>query len=262
MKFWFWSMTILLSFKLNSQVIEPPPLSVEDDGQRAIVTRGARDLKIEQSSTNPEDGQLKLEPAQKIQDWTSPKKVHEAQLNEKQFIDTLNYFLGKRYLQIGFGFINSRYDKVYSTLDNGSEFMWFGFARDLTLNLQVGTLIQLISDKSPEKTPNNIRAVSANLFLDYHRPVYRDSIHGLAGLHLSIGDYSTRRLSTNAQGEMISTRLKSGVIIGLLPTLGGRFYFLNQFFALDLLAQYHHYFGKPQTYIGGFSYLTRVSFLF
>jgi hypothetical protein len=77
----------------------------------------------------------------------------------------------------------------------------------------------------------------------------------------SIGDYSIRRLSLNAQGEEVNTKIKSGTIFGVAPAFGVRIYLVDRN-SIDITGEYHHYFGKTQRYLGGFAFVPRFSFAF
>lgn len=228
--------------------------------------------------TNPIDGQLKLESAG-VQSVVVPvKKPDEIIIkdsdvaiktpDEQKNVDTIAvaYYDSTllKYLQFSFGYIGSRYDKVNSTLDNGSASTSFKFVADVTPLIQSGFAVEMLSDTSEQSVPNNIRVIQYRLFVDYHAPLMRGAtlkMDWVGGLSLSIGNYNIKRRFLNASGQDVSVNIKEGTIIGLIPAAGLRFYLVGHN-SFDLMVEYHQYFGNPQKYIGGVAFSPRINFVF
>ena len=255
-----------LSFAQEDIVIGAP-ISVEDDGTRQIVVRDSvkEESKVEpaegaivpaEAVINPADGQLKLEPVMKA----SEAPPVSAPVVEYAPVDTTPFF-GARYVQFGFGYLNSKWEKADPSLDNGSLLTSLRVAADKTKNLQLGFSMEIMSDTSDQTVPDNIRVLQYRLFADYHRSLYNERIHWLGSLSLSVGDYSIRRLTKNAAGEEVNTKLHSGTIFGLIPGLGVRFYLVDRS-SFDVMVEYHQYFSNPQRKISGLALAPRFSFEF
>lgn len=229
---------------------------------------------IKPQATNPADGQLKLDsaPAGATSAPVAAKDgglklddSKQAPVYENDVIAIAIYDATlRRYLQFSFGYLNSNYEKFHKSLDNGSMLTSFRFVGDLTTKVQTGFAVEIISDRSSQNIPDNIRSLQYRLFADYHAPLYQyrtvrtDWIGSLA---FSIGDYGVRRRYLNNQGQELSVKIKEGTLIGLIPAAGIRFYLVGKS-SLDLMVEYHLYFGKPQTYIGGLAFNPRLSFEF
>ena len=228
--------------------------------------------------TNPQDGQLKLEAAgtppvvipvkkpDEIIIFDSQKAVNVPQ-SEKR-IDTIavsvyEYTL-KKYLQFSFGYLGSSYEKIDPNLDKGSGLTSIKFVADMTHRFQSGFAIEIINDMSDQKVPESVRSIQYRLFVDYHAPLTRGTklkMDWVSGLSLSFGDYSIKRRFVSAQGQELSQKLKDGTIIGLIPAAGLRFY-LGTYNSIDLMAEYHLYFGNPQKHIGGLALSPRINLVF
>lgn len=248
---------------LAQQIIESAPLSVEDDGTRKIIVKSVKSESSEALSTSPiapvqmapysNDGQLKLEDSNK-----------EAAVVIEKIPSTAMIFLPpQRYLQFSFGFLDSKYDKVDPTLDNGSTLNSLNFVADYNQRLQVGMGVEVISDTSGQKIPDNIRALQYRVFVDRHVPMSfaSERFEWLHGLALSIGDYGFKKRYINGLGQEVSQRLSEGFLFGLIPGAGIRIYLVERI-SLDLLGEYHLYFGKPQTYLGGLAFSPRLNLVF
>lgn len=260
-------MLLLFSqFSFAQQVIEATPLSVEDDGTRKIIVKTEKVESSEALSTSPvvpvqetpksansNDGQLKLEVSNK----------EASVFFEKIPATTMIFLPPQRYLQFSFGFLDSKYDKVDPTLDNGSTLNSLNFVADYNQRLQVGMGVEVISDTSGQKIPDNIRALQYRLFVDRHVPMSfaPERFEWLHGLALSIGDYGFKKRYINGLGQEVSQRLKEGFLFGLIPGVGVRIYLVERI-SLDLLGEYHLYFGKPQTYLGGLAFSPRLNMVF
>jgi len=236
---------------LAEQVIEPAPLSIEDDGTRKL-------------KVNPEvkDGELKLtENKLEVKNADSISKTPDIKEENIQVIHV--FFVRKRYIQFSISLLNSHYDKIDSSLDNGSTLSSLRFLGDYSQTYQVGLGVEVISDNSKQKIPENIRALNYRLFVDRHVPVsfFHDKIEGLYGLAFSMGDYGIKKRYINGLGQEVSQKIKEGLLFGLIPSAGIRIY-LGQTGSLDVLAEYHLYFGKPQTYIGGMALSPRFNLEF
>jgi hypothetical protein len=220
---------------------------------------------------NPIDGQLKLDGP-----TTPKKKLVEVEIQNTVTapdqaptsidIIAIGYVENplKKYLQFSFGYMNSRYEKIHSSLDNGSTMTSFKFVADMTQKWQSGFAVEILADTSGQTTPDNIRVVQYRLFVDHHAPLfYRGAMRldWVGGLSFSIGDFGIRRRYLNGLGQEVSVKLKDGIIVGLIPAAGLRIYLIGQN-SLDLMVEYHQYFGNPQKYIGGLAISPRLSFVF
>lgn len=228
--------------------------------------------------TNPQDGQLKLEAAGASPVVIPVQKLDEIIIQDSQTaiifpdsqkgIDTVavaiyEYTL-KKYLQFSFGYLGSKYDKIDPNLDEGSALTSIKFVADMTHRFQSGFAIEFINDLSNQKVPESVRSIQYRLFVDYHAPLTigaRLKMDWVSGLSLSFGDYSIKRRYRSAQGQELSQKIKDGSIIGLIPAAGLRFY-LGSYNSIDLLAEYHLYFGNPQKHIGGLAFSPRINFVF
>lgn len=276
---------LLMSQKLfSSEVIESAPLSLENDGTRKIIVRDQE--KESAIAPAPIDGQLKLDspiispsnsPANSLA--TPPENGAPSQVNDIHKSETIsneinpveekkefkeNYFLSsKKYIQIGYGYVNSRYEKIESTLDNGSTVDSLRFLVDLNAHFQSGFGIEILSDTSGESIPDNIRAIQYRLFGVYHRPLMKNFLHieGLVGFGLSLGDYGVRRRYINGQGLEVTVKLNQGTLVGVVPEMGLRIPFMANH-SFDLLVEYHQYFGSTQKNLGGLGFSPRVNFSF
>ena len=323
MKVLGWILFFTIATAQAQQLIEPAPLSVEDDGTRKIIENGGKPaakpelkssdviapppakaitmpndevlnpttpevpepkkgakkvavkkviIKDEKVAApvepvvmapvvpvNPQDGQIKLDPAQ-------PKAIDKNPDVQNIEVLAFEYYDSplKKYLQFSFGYINSKYSKVHPDLENGSVETAFKFVSDVTRNYQVGFAVEILSDTSDKKIPDNIRSLQYRLFVDYHAPLYQRGslkMDWVGGLSFSIGDYGIKRRFRGPQGEETSVSLKDGTIIGLIPAGGIRFYLVGQN-SVDIMFEYHQYFGNPQRYIGGLAISPRINFEF
>lgn len=289
MKVLGWILLCAVSTAQAQQLIEPAPLSVEDDGTRKIIENGGMSIArpevrsseaviapppaealvipndevinpttpMTSSPTNPKDGQLKLEGEK------SNEKTPDIQNIEVLAFEYYDSPL-KKYLQFSFGYINSRYEKIHPSLENGSLQTAFKFVADVNRHYQTGFAVEVLSDTSNQKIPDNIRVLQYRLFVDYHAPFYSKGaikLDWVTGLSFSIGDFGVKRRFRNSQGEEVSVNLKDGTIVGLIPAGGIRIYLVGQN-SFDLMAEYHQYFGNPQKYIGGLAISPRLNFEF
>lgn len=211
------------------------------------------------------DGQLKLEstPVAKDGEIKLDDKKVSPQTNEVVAMAIYESVL-RRYLQFSFGYLNSDYEKFHQSLDNGSMLTSFRFVGDMNQNFQTGFAIEILTDRSSQKIPDSIRSLQYRLFVDYHAPLFEKGAFvadWIGSMALAVGDYGVRRRYLNAQGQELSVKIKEGTLIGLIPGAGIRFYLVGKS-SFDLMVEYHLYFGKPQTYIGGLAFNPRLSFEF
>lgn len=218
-------------------------------------------------AVNIADGQLKLEAASaksdeiKIEDKVVVIKP-EAQKNE---VVAIGIYQEKRsrYLQFSMGYMDSDYEAIHKSLDNGSMLTSFKFVGDLNAHIQTGFAVEIVTDKSGQDIPESIRSLQYRLFADYHAPLMQKNVKldWVAGLSLALGDYSIKRRYLNTSGQELSVKLKEGTIVGLIPAAGIRFYLAGQN-SFDLMAEYHQYFGNPQSHIGGLALSPRLNLEF
>jgi hypothetical protein len=291
MKFPRWILFLLISSHAFAQgvEIEPAPLSVEDDGTRKIIIRNegesapvekAKDViappvaealvipnddvinppegAVKTQPVNPIDGQLKLEATSATVSEIAPA---ENNVSEELFSEYQSHILNK-YLQLSFGFLNSKYKKIHPSLENGSTMMSFKFVADVSTRVQSGFAVEVLNDKNGQTVPDSIRVLQYRLFFDYHAPLLsKDAlkVDWMAGLGLSAGDFGIRRRYTNELGQEVSVKLKDGIIVGLIPTAGVRIYVFDKN-SFDIMVEYHQYFSTPQKHIGGLAIAPRFSF--
>lgn len=225
--------------------------------------------------SNPVDGQLKLDGAPaEVEVKSIESKIEDKRIDDKKIVIlpektetqtvTVNFFDNtlKKYLQFSFGFLDSDYEKIHPNLDNGSNITSVAFVSDMTNRLQAGFAMELVTDKSGQEIPDNIRSVQYRLFANYHAPIMGSSkFDWVGGVAFAIGDFGIRRRYINLQGEEASVKIKDGTIVGLIPAVGVRIYLVGKS-SFDVMAEYHQYFGKPQSYIGGLAIAPRFSFEF
>ncbi len=267
---------VLCSLSLRAQdVVNNPPLSIEPEDGRQIIKDNAPvgSLVSKKVEINPVDGQLKLED-KKPESKPTPsavevkssvmKEVPTKEVSNKEeatnVSPTLSHSLEK-YLQFSFGYLNSKWEKAEPSLDNGSTLTDFRVVSDMNEHNQFGFAIEMIHDTTQEAIPENIRALQYKLFIDHHRAIFTDKLDWMAGLAVSLGDYSIRMLQLNGLGQSVYTKIKSGTLFGVIPSVGVRFYLVDRN-SIDISVEYHHYFCKPQQYIGGLALVPRFSFVF
>lgn len=261
---WF---LILAALNVSAQdVIINPPLDVNPEAGRVIAKGMSGETPNEApigaivpAKIDPVDGQLKLEE-KKISN-TAAVVIEPRQVSAPELVEATTFYPLEKYLQFSFGYLNSKWEKVDPTLDNGSTLTDFRVVSDMNQHSQFGFAVEMLHDTSKESIPENIRALQYKLFFDHHRPFFADKLDWMVGLALSIGDYSIRKLSLNASGEEVYTKIKSGTIYGVIPSAGLRFY-LGGRNSIDIGVEYHQYFSKPQSYIGGLAFVPRFSFVF
>lgn len=270
----------------NDDVINPPEGSTKESVKKAakVTKPETKAVAVEvipaiepvsitapTPKTNPIDGQLKLDgpsaPKKKLVEVEIQNTVStpgEAPTNIEIVAVGIVENPLKKYIQFSFGYLNSRYEKIHSSLDNGSTLSSFKFVSDMTPSWQSGFAIELLADTSGQTTPDNIRVVQYRIFADHHAPLLNKGVFRLdwvGGLSFSIGDFGIRRRYLNTQGQEISVKLKDGMIVGLIPAAGLRIYLIGQN-SFDLMVEYHQYFGNPQKYIGGLAVSPRLNFEF
>lgn len=255
----------LAAFNLSAQdVISNPPLEISPETSREL-SKDAATGSLVPAQINPVDGQLKLGEKKSVETaadtaGTQQPAKSEAEIEIKP-IEPTRYYSLEKYFQFSFGYLNSKWDKANSALDNGSTLTDFRVVADMNERSQFGFAIELIHDTSGESIPENIRALQYKLFIDHHRPLFADKLDWMAGLAFSLGDYSIRKFGLNGSGETVYTKIKSGTIYGLIPSAGLRFY-LGGHNSIDIGVEYHLYLSKPQSYIGGLAFVPRFSFVF
>lgn len=263
----FISLVILfLGINVKAEVIMSPPLSVEPSAGRELVQENAPTGTLVPAKVDPIDGQLVLGEVKKVP--VAPVEVAPATTPEvtpatenieiaPRIIESSKPFLFQKYLQFSLGYLDSKWKKIEPGLENGSVVTDFRVVSDMNSHNQLGFAIELIQDTTKEEaTPENIRVLQYKIFVDYHRTIFTDKLDWIAGLALSLGDYSIRKLDAGAY-----YRIKSGTIYGVTPNLGLRFY-LGGRNSIDITVEYQQYISKPQSYIGGFALAPRFSFAF
>lgn len=256
--------------KIEAVEIKPESLEAVDANTKKDVKKAAKVVAKKSAPAEPNsvDGQLKLNETKteevNIQDKIEDKKIVIVPGNletEKVTVVFFDQTLGK-YIQFSFGYLNSRYEKIHSSLDNGSSLTSFSLVSDMSRQLQFGFSMELLTDTSGQEIPDNIRVVQYRLFANTHAPILGSSrFDWVAGLAFSIGDFGIRRRYLNLQNEEASVKIKDGTIVGLIPAAGVRIYLVGKN-SFDLMVEYHQYFGKPQSYIGGLAIAPRLSFEF
>lgn len=213
---------------------------------------------------NPIDGQLKLDGGEATPTTVENKAVvtPSSNVSDDLFPEYQSRMLNK-YLQFSFGFLNSKYEKIHPSLDNGSSMMSFKFVADVSARFQTGFGVEVLSDKSGQTVPDSIRVLQYRVFADYHAPLTRGAVRldWVAGLGISAGDFGIRRRYINGLGQEVSVKLKDGIIVGLIPTAGVRIFLFDQN-SFDVMVEYHQYFSTPQKHIGGLAIAPRFSFEF
>lgn len=258
----------LAAFNLGAQeVVTNPPLDLTHDASRPMADDAPIDGQLKLGEKKNDDSKpvaeamVVREDAKTDAEVVIPPRAEPKAAEELKLVEPTRYFPLEKYLQFSFGFLNSKWDRADSSLDNGSTLTDFRVSADMNQRTQFGFAIELIHDTSGASIPENIRALQYKLFIDHHRPLYADKLDWMAGVALSIGDYSIRKLSLNTSGEEVFTKIKSGTIYGIIPSAGLRFY-LGGRNSIDIGAEYHLYLSKPQSYIGGFAFVPRFSFVF
>jgi len=241
----------------NDDVINPP----EGATKPAPVAEQTKPV-------NPIDGQLKLDGAEAVS-TTAPAPIENkvivspaSNVSDDLFPAYQSRMLNK-YLQFSFGFLNSHYEKIHPSLDNGSTMMSFKFVADVSARVQTGFGVEVLSDKSGQTVPDSIRVLQYRIFADYHAPLTRGAVRldWVAGLGFSAGDFGIRRRYINGLGQEVSVKLKDGIIVGLIPAAGVRIFLFDQN-SFDVMVEYHQYFSTPQKHIGGLAIAPRFSFEF
>lgn len=261
---------LLFLFSVNLQaedLIMSPPLSLDPGPGRTIVEDHAPTGSIVPAKIDPVDGQLKLgedktetKSEEKSEEKTPTKEITIApRQSESNLIEPQRFFIPQKYLQFSFGFLDSKWKKVDSSLENGSTVTDFRLVSDMNEHNQFGFAIEFIQDTSKDTIPENIRVLQYKLFIDHHRPLFKDKLDWMAGLALSIGDFSIRKFTLNSSGEEVYTKLKSGTLYGVIPSAGLRFYLAGSS-SIDISIEYHQYLSSPQKHIGGFAFVPRFSF--
>ena len=249
----------------NDDVINPPTeiaKEVRKEEKNKKITKAIIKPEAEViapiAPVNPIDGQLKLDDG--------PATPVNTKALDKIDIVTTTYEVNplQKYLQFSFGYINSRYEKIHPSLDNGSTMTSFRFVADMSQRWQSGFAVEILADTSGQTVPDNIRVVQYRLFVDHHAPLFYKGalrLDWVGGLGFTIGDFGIRRRYLNLQGQEVSVKLKDGIVAGLIPAAGLRIYLAGQN-SVDLMVEYHQYFGNPQKYIGGLAISPRLSFEF
>lgn len=257
---------LFLSMNLHAaDVIINPPLSLEPGAGREMVQENAPVGSLVPAKIDPVDGQLKLgeqksDEKNEVKSENKDIVITPRQTPEiKSLEPTVHY--PQKYLQFSFGYLNSRWKKVDSSLSNGSTLTDLRVVSDMSEKNQFGFAIELIHDTSKEAIPENIRALQYKIFMDHHGSIYADKLDWMVGLALSIGDYSIQKLDHNSSGQETYTKIKNGTIYGVIPSTGLRFYLGGQN-SIDISVEYHQYLSKPQRYIGGIAFVPRFSFSF
>lgn len=269
----------------NDDVINPPEETKKESKKTAKASKAAPKTEVKPVAVevipaitpvaekpvppvNPIDGQLKLDgpsaPKKKLVEIEIQNTAEQAPTSIE--IVDIGYVQNplKKYLQFSFGYINSRYEKIHSSLDNGSTMTSFKFVADINQKWQSGFAVELLSDTSGQTVPDNIRVIQYRLFVDHHAPLFYSGalkLDWIGGLAFSVGDFGIRRRYINGLGQEVSVKLKDGIIAGLIPAAGLRIYLTGQN-SFDLMLEYHQYFGNPQKYIGGLAISPRISFEF
>lgn len=245
----------------QEEIVIGAPLSVEEEPGRTLKPdQPIGTLVPAKANINPVDGQLKLEPVpvtKEEEKKTEEKNIEEVVVEQKIY----RPFVPQKYIQFAFGYLDSNWEKADPSLDNGSVLTDFKIASDMNRNVQVGFAVEFIQDGSDQNIPDNIRVLQYRLFADAHGPIFEDRLHWIGGLAVAMGDYSIRKLTLNNQGQEVNTKISEGTMYGLIPSAGIRFYLVDQN-SIDLTVEYHQYFSKPQSYIGGFALVPRFSFAF
>lgn len=244
----------------NDDVINPPAEMAKEKTKKITkrIVKPEVEVIAPISPVNPIDGQLKLDDG--------PSTPISTNAPEKVDIVATTYEVNplQKYLQFAFGYINSRYEKIHPSLDNGSTMTSFRFVADMNQRWQSGFAVEILADTSGQTVPDNIRVVQYRLFADYHAPLFYKGLFRLdwvGGLGFAIGDFGIRRRYLNLQGQEVSVKLKDGIVAGLIPAAGLRIYLAGQN-SVDLVVEYHQYFANPQKYIGGLAISPRLSFEF
>lgn len=272
-----WLLLLLASLNAYGQdSIVNPPLDITHDGTKTISEEAPVGALIP-ARIDPVDGQLKLGESNDSKPVAEAPTAGQDGLVEKkeenkteaeivippriELVEPTRHYPLEKYLQFSFGYLNSEWEKVDPSLENGSTLTDFRVVSDMNQHSQFGFAIQMIHDTSKESIPENIRALQYKLFIDHHRSIFADKLDWMAGLALSIGDFSIRKLGLNGSGEEVYTKVKSGTIYGVIPSAGLRFY-LGGRNSIDIGVEYHLYLSKPQSYIGGLAFIPRFSFVF
>lgn len=250
---------LFVSLVHAQEVIEGAPLSIEDEPTRQLKNDQPIGTLVPVSAEiNPVDGQLKFDdPVHAKKEEVKKEEAKKEIVVEQRFQQP---FAPQKYIQFAFGYLDSKWEKVDPALENGSNINAFRIASDMNKFLQVGFSLELLMDKSSQSIPDNIRVLQYRLFADAHGPIFEDRLHWLGGLGFALGDYSITKLTYNGSVD-VNTKISEGTIFGLIPMAGLRFYLVGQN-SFDLTVEYHQYFSKPQSYIGGFALVPRFSFVF
>lgn len=247
----------ITAFNLSAQdVISNPPLEINPESGRQM----AKDA--------PVDGQLKLEENKAVESTPTTgilkneeEVVIHPRAEEAVMIEGLRDYSLEKYFQFSLGYLDSQWKKANSSLGNGSILTNYRIVADMNQRNQFGFAIEMIHDSSGESIPENIRVLQYKLFIDHHRPLFANKLDWIGGLALSIGDFSIRKFGVNGSGNISSTKIYGGSIYGIIPSAGLRFYLGGQN-SIDISAEYHFYLSTPQSYIGGFAFIPRFSFVF
>jgi hypothetical protein len=272
----------VISFKVSAQtIIENAPLSVETEPGRQMV-RDTESSAPMSTSTSSEQVVVVKKSRKKKSEAAKEAKVEETKKDEakrseiKKEVDNdyateadkpalenqkrvekvviihdneIDRDLDlRKYFQISYARINSNWKKFDPTFKKESSTTEFKLLADMTEHAQFGFSVSMIHQKGVEDNPGNIRALYYKLFTDYHRSIFRDRLDWIIGLGFAVGEYNI-------------PNVKSGSLLGAIPSAGIRFYLFGQN-SVDIVTEYHAYFSRPARYMGGFAIAPRFSFVF
>ena len=161
-----------------------------------------------------------------------------------------------KYFQLSFGYLDSDYKHFDSSLKNGSALTDIRFMVELKPDYLFGFGIQTIQNTEAKNLPESLTALQYKLVWEWTKN-YSYPWSYVYGIAFSAGDFAVRK-TVFVNGEEAKRTLKSENLIGLVPDVGIRYYFLGKS-SVDFVGEYNAYVGNPQKYLGGFALNLRLS---
>ncbi len=155
---------------------------------------------------------------------------------------------GRRSINVGVGYVYSRWDKISSDLRKGGLHFAVSATREWSPQFEGGIGFSMLTGVRDDRGDENLYAAQVDLMARYY--LLPGSVKPFAGLGMGVGGFRAWSLLSETSQTVSFRKHASGALLGFTPELGLKFKFGPRM-SLDLAARYIAYVDNPNYKVGG-----------
>ncbi len=155
---------------------------------------------------------------------------------------------GRRSINVGVGYVYSRWDKISTDLRKGALQFAVSATREWAPQLEGGIGFSMLSGVRDDRADENLYAAQLDVTARYY--MIPGSVRPYAGLGIGVGGFRAWSLLSETAQTVSFRKHASGALLGFTPELGVKLKFGGHM-SLDVAARYIAYVDNPNYKVGG-----------